>query len=201
MRKSSYLLALLVACLVSSSQAPAKTPNVTPADAGVCDGLRDGNFTKGLYGLCVAYCEAQDCTFDDTGELPESCSSSDDRILESYNRMKSESDPDMPCVATQTACPCWEPEDLQAAGSFDGAIGFCFNDPDGVQAIYLFGPSSETQIYSVPSIFSQDPNTCLNFDNVNNPLPIQLEIDAVANEECRRQLVEEINARFGGVCF
>ena len=201
MCKSSYLLALLVACLVSSSQAPAKTPNLTPADAGVCDELRDGNFTKGLYGLCVAYCEAQDCAFGDTGELPESCSSSDDRILGTYNRMKSESDPDMPCVATQTACPCWEPEDLQSAGGFDGGSRWCFNDPDGFQAMYFFGPSSETQIYSVPSPFADDPNTCLNMDTVNNPLPIQLEIDAVANEECRRQLVEEINARFGGNCL
>ncbi|MGI9330105.1 MAG: hypothetical protein ACR2QB_05260, partial [Gammaproteobacteria bacterium] len=47
--------------IVVLSQVPvqAQTPDgETPAIEDVCDGLIGG--TPGLYGLCVAYCEAQD---------------------------------------------------------------------------------------------------------------------------------------------
>ncbi len=39
----------------------AQTPDgETPANEGVCDVLQADGTTKGLYGLCVAFCEAQD---------------------------------------------------------------------------------------------------------------------------------------------
>jgi hypothetical protein len=52
----------------------AQTPDgQTPVNEGVCDELMESGITKGLFGLCVAFCEAQDCDGDGGGELPGSC--------------------------------------------------------------------------------------------------------------------------------
>ena len=98
-----------VALAMFALPAAAQTPDgMTPAKETLCDPLADA--TPGLYGLCVAMCEAQDCkaTLDpETGEVDfdESCNPSAERILENYNRKAGPSDPPMPCV--EIACPCW----------------------------------------------------------------------------------------------
>ncbi|MBW2253480.1 MAG: hypothetical protein JRI25_02635 [Deltaproteobacteria bacterium] len=83
--------------------AHAQTPDGdTPAVEQICDPLKGG--TPGLYGLCVAYCEAQDadtCTEEDEFA---GCRPPPRRILENYERKMGEGDPPMPCVGTP--CPC-----------------------------------------------------------------------------------------------
>lgn len=76
----------------------------TPANEGVCDPLIGG--TPGLYGLCVAYCEAQD--LDATPGTPSATN-----ILETYNKRRRAGDPDMPCL--RAPCPCWSEDDLDIA--------------------------------------------------------------------------------------
>jgi len=96
----------------------AKTPDGdTPANEGVCDDLKAASVTKGLYGLCVAFCEAHDAadiseaiSSDDLAELL--ASRPNGKILANYNEKKSASDPDMPCLRAQEPCPCWELADL-----------------------------------------------------------------------------------------
>ena len=66
------LFSLLAAAFsIAGSPAHAQTPDTeTPANEGVCDGLLGA--TPGLYGLCVGFCEAQDCEADydqATGEV------------------------------------------------------------------------------------------------------------------------------------
>ena len=58
--QSSTLLAILtVGILAVAPPVLAQTPDgETPAEESVCDALQGG--TPGLYGLCTAYCEAQD---------------------------------------------------------------------------------------------------------------------------------------------
>ena len=63
----SAKIRLLVCCLCVSVAAlisvplMAQTPDgETPAEETVCDPLKADGITKGLYGLCVAFCEAQD---------------------------------------------------------------------------------------------------------------------------------------------
>jgi hypothetical protein len=80
-----------------------ETPADTPANEGVCDVLMADGITKGLYGLCVAYCEAQD--LDQLNKEPPNT-----KILDNYNKKKQATDPGMPCVAT--GCPCWTDEQL-----------------------------------------------------------------------------------------
>lgn len=100
-----------MASLVVATPVIAETPDgTTPANEGVCDGLKT-NATPGLYGLCVAYCEAQD--LDVTGKEPPNT-----KILENYNKRKQAGDPDMPCV--KIPCPCWTDAEL-ASISVGGA--------------------------------------------------------------------------------
>jgi len=102
----------------------AQTPDGdTPANEGVCDGLV--GMTPGLYGLCVAFCEAQDAqaTLDPaTGQVTfaEGFEPPNPKLLDIYNRKRRSDDPPMPCVnVAQNECPCWTEEELQGLG--DGA--------------------------------------------------------------------------------
>jgi len=99
---------------------PGGTPDgETPALEATCDDLKHG--TPGLYGLCVAFCEAHDCvvTYTD-GELDFSqCKKNDGKILAKYQSKMRDGDPEMPCLpATQAneepenSCPCWSLEQL-----------------------------------------------------------------------------------------
>ena len=72
-----------------------------PRARGVCDTLQGA--TPGLYGLCVAYCEAQD--LDDYDDKP-----SRTRILANYRKKMQAGDQDMPCI--QVPCACVSQEEL-----------------------------------------------------------------------------------------
>jgi len=103
----------------------AETPDgQTPAEETVCDPLREDGITKGLYGLCVAFCEAQDVAERTTPLTPEALDAlkidvPSGRILGNYNKRKQESDPDMPCVLVQEPCPCFTKQELQSIDGYD----------------------------------------------------------------------------------
>ena len=96
-------LLFLVASLFSLFALPAiaqTADGITPAVENACDGLKAPGITKGLYGLCVAYCEAE---------------ASSEAVLRNYNKKKKETDPEMPCLEVVVACPCWNTDSLAAA--------------------------------------------------------------------------------------
>ena len=98
-RVAAYTAAavILAGATFTANVAIAQTPDgETPANEGVCDSLQGG--TPGLYGLCVAYCEAQDLDSFDK-EPPNT------NILANYRKKMKAGDPDMPCI--QVPCPCW----------------------------------------------------------------------------------------------
>lgn len=117
---------LLVSAVGFGSNVIASTPDgETPANEGVCDGLKADGITPSLYGLCVAYCEAQDLdTFDK--EPPST------KILDNYNKRKATTDPDMPCI--QVPCPCWSDAELGSITADDMAAA-CPRSPGKVQII------------------------------------------------------------------
>ncbi|RDH84502.1 MAG: hypothetical protein DIZ80_03210 [endosymbiont of Galathealinum brachiosum] len=91
-----YTISIILVTGLMSNTSMAMTPDgETPANEGVCDPLMDA--TKGLYGLCVAYCEAQDLDSFDK-EPPRT------KILDNYNKKKLSTDPDMPCVSPNYGC-------------------------------------------------------------------------------------------------
>jgi len=73
----------------------------------VCNDLKGG--TRGLYGLCVVYCEAQSCDAEAAAAGQCTRQSFNERVVENYNRIKAADDPDMPCLeepASVSPCPC-----------------------------------------------------------------------------------------------
>ena len=116
--KSAALIAVLLMAFIGHSRlalAEATPDGVTPANEGVCDDLQ--GTTKGLYGLCVAYCEAQDLDMFD--KQPPSV-----KILENYRRKMRAGDPDMPCVQCVTTP---ELDEMVA----DGILASCDVSNDG----------------------------------------------------------------------
>ena len=95
---------------LSGVTATAQTPDEqTPANEGVCDNLQ--GLTPGLYGLCVAFCEAQDLDLIDFDNPDTFKHVPSNRILDQYRKRMQQGDPDMPCIQ-QSECPCWTPEEL-----------------------------------------------------------------------------------------
>lgn len=101
------------------------TPNgMNPANEGLCDQMADNypDLTKGLYGLCVAYCEARDFP-EDISDVDrwEKGQTAGKRILARYNQKKTDFDPDMPCTTTGS-CPAWTTEQLASIGDRNYSI-------------------------------------------------------------------------------
>jgi hypothetical protein len=116
--------AVLLAGASFTSVAVAQTPDgETPANEGVCDSLQGS--TPGLYGLCVAYCEAQDLDSFDKNPPNE-------KILANYRKKMNAGDPDMPCI--QVPCPCWSAEELGSITA-DGMAAACPTATDKIQII------------------------------------------------------------------
>ncbi len=106
---------LLTLCMMIVSGAAVAGP---PSGDGMCDSLKGG--TPGLYGLCVAYCEAQDLGDPEKAASKQSAFS----LLAAYESKRGPGDPGMPCLADpsrggppppQAECPCWTVETLRTA--------------------------------------------------------------------------------------
>ena len=118
--------ALLTGLTFVSGSAMAQTPDrSTPANEGVCNVLQASGVSPGLYGLCVAYCEAQD--LDSFSKEPPNS-----KILGNYNKRKQASDPAMPCV--KTPCPCWSGAEM-AAITGDSTAGACVPGTNTLQIV------------------------------------------------------------------
>jgi len=106
----------------------------TPAEEDTCDVLKGG--TPGLYGLCIAFCEAHDCEPDftrDDGNYFANCRKSDSKILRNYERKMKDGDPYMPCAPRpsndpqEVTCPCWGEAELAV---YQGWDSFCEGDTE-----------------------------------------------------------------------
>ena len=115
----SFGAAIALGLLVTGPSAAVTPDGITPNDEVVCDGLKGA--TPGLYGLCVAYCEATDSPEDLTTEakiasLPKPSA----KLLAKYNSKRQDGDPQMPCATYyyDTACPAWSLEQINSVGTF-----------------------------------------------------------------------------------
>ena len=121
---SQFFVFMICALVTYITPSYASTPDgETPANEGVCDVLIGA--TPGLFGLCNAYCEAQDLDSFDK-EPPRT------KILGNYNKKKKAGDPDMPCL--QVPCPCFTDAEIGAIAA--GTAVACLNpSPTSVQII------------------------------------------------------------------
>ncbi len=138
------IVGVFVLCTIGlTGSAFAQTPDATtPANEGVCDVVQGGS--PGLYGLCVAYCEAQD--LDTEGKAPPSL-----KILANYRKRMQKGDPDMPCV--QKPCDCWSSAELESTAAYGVASCSTYTNPQGYLVhigITNDGPKNYAQVYDDP---------------------------------------------------
>jgi hypothetical protein len=116
----SMLGLLFVSLSMVGLPTSASTPDgQTPAEETICDPLMAEDVSHGLYGLCLAFCEAQDIADEELPITEAELLALQDAapsgsILNSYNSIKKETDPDMPCIVVDSTCPCWTAEELDA---------------------------------------------------------------------------------------
>ena len=145
----AILAAITAIILATASTSVAQTPDgETPAQEAVCDVLHANGTTKGLYGLCVAFCEAHDAADENTAiteaDIEEMLMSAPHgRILKNYNKKKTDTDPDMPCIKVQEPCPCWTQEHADAIDGVlsDGSTGNLVSKGLPFSVIQEFGRS------------------------------------------------------------
>ncbi len=91
--------ALVIACM---ADAQAERPTAAESSEGICTEFAYNPYrTPGLQALCVNYCERRDCPNSDDPECG--------RLLDNYNRRRTENDPEMPCLEV---CPCYSAEEV-----------------------------------------------------------------------------------------
>jgi hypothetical protein len=221
---TALLSCVAVACLMTPVAFAQTADGVTPAEETVCDPLNEAGVTKGLYGLCVAFCEAQDLG-DENGAITEAELGALDgtapsgKILLSYNRKMQELDPPMPCLIVQEPCPCFSAEELE---SIDGLIpgqngsttAFRFNCTDGdpvdplltlvrlreFDAIFTVPPTfPDANVAVVGQVGETDDPQCryTNTQGVQLNRILSIEEGTLSTEqwsECRTQLRARITA-------
>ena len=188
--------------------ASAQTPDgETPANEGVCDGLF--GLTPGLYGLCVAFCEAQDAeaTFVDpaTGEVTFAAGSkpSNPKLLEIYDKKKAVDDPPMPCVnVVANECPCWTEAELDEVGGNTDLPGDMWAQTQSpFEQIVLVGADVVTNLPELAVVDVGNLQFCLLDHIVDNSSGIpqtqtrSMNIDALQRDTCRQSLVAECASR------
>lgn len=169
----------LIVLLGLNLPATASTPDgETPANEGVCDVLKT-NASPGLYGLCVAYCEAQDLDLVGDKETP------NNKILANYRKKMKAGDPDMPCL--QVPCPCWNADQLANVGAT--AMPTC-NVTGSVAAVSLVQPGIAQR-----AVADTSANVCRFTDTTTVPrISLRFDITPEEAQSCYNQIVSKCTA-------
>ena len=167
--------------------------------ARVCDVVTDK--TRGLHGLCVAYCEAKgvDSLFTKYNFRPSEAKRAafdKEAILERYNARRRTSDPAMPCIPQDTqdtqdeptvaACPCWSAQTLEVGNWLNrGAAAKCLNalNSDELEA----GASGSDFAKILALNVNVDANYCVFVDETSSTEMLKLIPEADASN-CRAQV-------------
>jgi hypothetical protein len=163
--------------LTAATPVIAETPDgSTPANEGVCDQLKTSG-SPGLYGLCVAYCEAQDLDIVGDKETP------NNKILANYRKKMQSGDPDMPCL--KVPCPCWSEAELAAitgrAGSGDALS--CVSSATTAQI------RNNTHLQFATADTGRQPPLCRYTDTTVSPLiSRRFDISAAEAQSCYDQV-------------
>ncbi len=167
MRKIILFVLLFLTIAAFSSPVTAGSSNAKGStEEGVCDVLKEDGVTKGLYGLCVAYCEAE---------------ASSERVLENYNRKATENDPAMPCLETAVSCPCWSMQELEGAIAFTPQ--FCVQN-DSSQDVSLYG---NNEVFFVVDFGDPEALSCFYGHAVDGVVEVQ-GMSPEQAEDCRTSL-------------
>lgn len=166
----SAILLLLVLSLSATSLYAQTEDGSVPAEEGICDDLKGEGFPKALYGLCVAYCEAE---------------ARSEAVLTAYDRIRNRTDPPagpaMPCDEPDE-CPCWGADRITDRLILSGPItetnpvGICGVVGGIENAFYLVGGFELFEVNtSVPTCSYNDfEATVLDSIPINSPGQVEL---------------------------
>jgi len=176
--------------------AGAQTPDgVTPSREGICDDLADA--TPGLYGLCVAVCEAQDCkgiVDPATGDvtLDPSCSPSTDKLLANFRKVAGDPFATPSCI--QPPCRCWTESEIKDVG---GVRDSCStpSPQDKNSSVFLNGSAVEGNGQELAyALATADGLRCIRMEM--NPFTWDDQtISAEEFQTCRDSVLAEIERR------
>lgn len=197
------LAALIIGLFATSAPLFAQTPDgTTPANEGVCDDLTADGVTQGLYGLCIAFCEAQDyadiftaITDSDYEALLADAPSGN--ILENYNNLMKEGDPPMPCITrVDQPCPCWDEEEFlnasEAGRTGQRTFNVCRSD---TTEAYQLADLATLTLVAATNIPSLDLTTCALLDPAIG-VDRRLDISGAEFAACRDR-VKDRQVEFG----
>lgn len=198
MKTARFLGIPCAALALFALPAAAQTGGLTPATNDTCDFLADDN--PGLYGVCVALCEAQNCegtlnpdgtvTFDDT------CEPSADELLRNYVRLARGSEEELPpCI--EPACPCFSEIEINNIGgyTFNGeSFDRCSAGPNSatLRGYSTDGNPSGEQARALNSRFAG--RICIGQES-NPPFYRQQPVSDPEYAKCRESIIEECAAR------
>jgi hypothetical protein len=192
---------VVTVAIIGSVSVSAQTPDgQTPAVETVCDPLIGA--TPGLYGLCVAYCEAHDADILSPGGDPAELDVPNRKILQNYNKKKTEFDPPMPCVQQGVDdCPCWTAEQvsivLPPSMDVDANYGHaCFNGPSvAVLENFDYGKNQSPGIQMSALNFTGEKGCHVkNFDYPGGPPSTSQPAEPEEVESCKAILAAHANA-------
>jgi hypothetical protein len=112
-----------------------------PAEESICDPLQSA--TPGLYGLCVAFCEAHACVPDPTNAANPfaDCRPGSSKVLAAYERKMQAGDPEMPCYAQEQPCPCFTADQVDLLEPQGLTFLVCQDVGSFKQLVVDFGPA------------------------------------------------------------
>ena len=172
--------------------AMAQAPNWNNANDGICDPLLGG--TPGLYGLCVAFCEAHNCVPDYTAADPfADCGPSDFHLLNLYTDRQQPGDPDMPCVNFVGGCPCFTQEEIDAIPTpySQCTIDYDFGIGLGTTIVHDLDNTAQALLSGIES------NCSYRNGLVDPPIFRFFQINPTQAEDCREIVVNTIQANIG----
>lgn len=188
------IVVLLVFMMVVAHPLAKTKDGATPKEENVCDTLRGK--TPGLFGLCVAYCEASDLDSATATDGFTKVAERQDRFLQKYNRKKTAADPEMPCLS-QNACPCWSTNAISAARWLDMSVpATCATfaaENVSFDMLATTGTYADPEFNSL-SVTKHTPDGvnfnhyCQNVDNATNTYMFH-QFDATDFEVCRAQIL------------
>ena len=182
MRKISLLILLFISVAFASTAAFASGGGSSPTD-GICGPLKADGVTKGLFGLCVAYCEA---------------GAASEKVLDNYYRKKSESDPEMPCLDVEEPtlnCACWNTfteDELGVDVAVDPNFASCTLGTVEDTLFYLDGNTFDSEIISAFE------GGCEYFNSVTGDSGSQTGLTLEQENECRLEVLNIAARDFQG---
>lgn len=189
------LVCLSLAVFALPTAAPAAGGS-TPARDDTCDNLKGAK--PGLYGLCVAMCEAQDCEgiYDpeyDRVTFDPSCKPSSEKLFRNFQKLAGNTGVTPSCI--RVPCPCWTESEIDNVGGgvfFGRSQDLCFTSGNSV---FLNGVAKDGSGQELAyALETSDGLRCLRMET-DTHTDLDMQIGSEPFRTCRDSVIAECISR------